>query len=167
MVPLPQALLTATQSLSESSLRLVLARAEFNRLLSLPSLHAALGEGRSGSTVLRVVLGTHLPQLARCASALERDFLLLCERFDLPLPEPNPRVGRYRPDMLWREERLIAELDGRDAHGTAAQIAADAKRQAELERRGYVVIRFSWAEVELRAETVAARVREHLSRQSA
>ena len=81
----------------------------------------------------------------------------------MPIPVPNQRIGRYRPDMLWREARLIVELDGKDAHRTPAQLIADADRQAYLERRGYTVIRFSWEEVQFQAASVAARVREHLA----
>ncbi len=90
--------------------------------------------------------------------------MLLCERFGLPLPEPNPRIGRYRPDMLWREARLIVELDGKEAHSSAAQRAADASRQAALEAMGFTVIRFDWAEVHSMPERVAAEVRSAMIR---
>jgi len=70
-----------------------------------------LRSGRPGTAALRAAVDSHLPALARCANGLERDFVLLCERFRLPPPEPNVRVGRHRPDMLWREAKLIvAEL---------------------------------------------------------
>lgn len=107
-------------------------------------------------------MDAHLPQLARCANGFERDFVLLCERFRLPLPEPNRRIGRYRPDMLWREAKLIVELDGEDAHSTPAQLEADAARQAVLERLGYTVIRLTWEEVSFRADAVACRLRAYL-----
>ncbi len=164
VVALPQALLLAAGSLPHNSLRLVLARAEFKGLLDLPSLQAALGEGRDNSSAIRAAMDAHLPQLARCANGLERDFILLCEHLSLPLPEPNPRIGRYRPDMLWREARLIVELDGRAAHHTPAQLAADARRQAELERLGYTVLRFPWDDVHRRPASIAAEVRAHLGR---
>jgi len=80
----------------------------------------------------------------------------------LPLPEPNERIGRWRPDMLWRETRLVVELDGRDAHSTTAQLAADARREAELRQLGFTVVRFSWWQVHHDAEAVAARVRSLL-----
>lgn len=164
VVTLPQTLLLAAGSLSHDSLRLVLARAEFKGLLDLTALDTALGGGRDGSSAVRAAMNAHLPQLARCANGLERDFVLLCERLSLPLPEPNPRIGRYRPDMLWREARLIVELDGRAAHHTPAQLAADARRQAELERLGHLVLRFTWDDVHRRPESVAAEVRAHLGR---
>lgn len=159
VVPLPQALLPATRCLRHNSLRLVLARAEFRHLLDLPSLYAAVGPGRPGTIAIRAALGAHLPQLARCRSPLEVDFVLLCERFRIEIPEPNPRVGRWRPDMFWRRQRLIVELDGKDAHSTPAQLAADEAREAELRRMGFTVVRFTWAEVRFDAEAVAAKLR--------
>ena len=107
-------------------------------------------------------MAAHLPQLAACESPLEIDFVLLCERFGVPLPEPNVRIGRWRPDMLWREARLIVELDGEDAHRTAAQLAADERRAADLRRRGFTVIRFTWDQVHFQPAAVAADLRQRL-----
>lgn len=163
LVPIERALLRATDSLSPDSLRLVLARAEFRKLISLQALNLAASEGRRGSRALRAAMDAHLPQLAHCANGLERDFVLLCERHRLALPEPNARIGRYRPDMLWRGAMVIVELDGTQAHSTPAQLLADARRQAELERRGYLVIRFSREQVRRRPGWVAAGVRAALA----
>lgn len=162
VVPLPQALLTAAPALSHNALRLVLARAGFDHTLSLPSVHSACGEGRPGSRAFRRALASHLPQLAKCANGFEREFVLLCERFRLPIPEPNPRVGRPRPDMLWRDRMLIVELDGKDAHTSPAQIAEDETRQAVLEAMGHTVIRFGWAEVMFEPQRVAGELRKRL-----
>lgn len=160
---LPRALLLATEALGHNSLRLVLARAEFAKALDLPSLESALENGPRGATALRAAMDAHLPQLACCANGLERDFILLCEHFRIELPEPNARIGRYRPDMLWRNHRLIVELDGKDAHSTLAQLAADDIRQSHLESLGFTVLRFTWWEVEFTPDQVAAKVRAHLS----
>ena len=141
----------------------MLARTEFERLLDRDELEAVLRSGRPGTVALRAAVDAHLPALAGCANGLERDFVLLCERHGLPLPEPNVRIGRFRPDMLWREARVIVELDGRDAHRTAAQRGSDRRRQAELERRGFTAIRFSWAEVHHDPTGVVARLRRLLA----
>ena len=162
VVPLPEALLGAAAKLSRNALRLVLARAEFEHLLDRPALEAVLRSGRPGTVSLRAAVDAHLPALARCANGFERDFVLLCERCRLPIPEPNERIGRYRPDMLWRDAMLIVELDGRDAHSTAAQLASDARRQAELERRGYTVLRFTSADVRDEPERIAVELRQRL-----
>jgi len=164
VVPLPEALLAATSDLTRDSLRLVLARAEFERLLKRGELEAVLRSGRRGTAALRAAVDSHLPALARCANGFERDFVLLCERHGVPIPEPNARIGRYRPDMLWREAGLIVELDGRGAHSTAAQLGADGRRQAELEHRGFTVIRFTRAQVTGDGAGVAAELLRRLDR---
>jgi hypothetical protein len=166
ITPLATALLAATADLAHDSLRLVLARADFQKILSLQAVHAACGRGVAGSRKLRAALDAHLPQLARCANRFERDFVLLCERHALPIPEPNVRIGRYVPDMLWPDLRLIVELDGTDAHSSAAQLRADAARQAALEAQGYLVIRFGWDDVRFEPGRVAAEVGRALRRLS-
>lgn len=160
---LPSALLLASADLSHDTLRLVLARAEFERILSLSALKSSFGSGRPGSRALRKAMNAHLPQLAKCVNDFERDFVLLCERFRLPIPEPNVRIGRFVPDMLWANRKLIVELDGEDAHSTPAQLLWDAKRQRWLEAHGYTVLRFSWDDVHRRPAWVAERVREALA----
>ena len=162
VVPLPEALLAATGDLSRDSLRLVLARAEFERLLDRDELEGVLRSGRRGTAALRAAVDSHLPALARCANGRERDFVLLCERHRVPIPEPNERIGRYRPDMLWREAMLIVELDGHAAHHTAAQRAADERRQTELERLGYTVLRFTARQVRNEPERIVAALRPRL-----
>jgi hypothetical protein len=162
VVSLAEAMLAATQHLSHNALRLVIARAEYAKLLDRPALEAAARSGRRGSSKLRAAIDAHLPALARCETPLERDFVLLCERERIPIPEPNTRVGRYRPDMLWRDAMLIVELDGEDAHTSPAQLAADARRQAWLEAQGFTVIRFTWDDVHHNPQRTAARVRSHL-----
>lgn len=163
VVALPRTLLLAASSLDHNSLRLVLARADFEHILHLPTLQAAIRGGPAGSIAVRAAMDSHLPQLAACVNDFERDFVLLCEEHRLPIPEPNVRIGRYVPDMLWRDRMLIVELDGRDAHTSAAQLAADVTKQRWLEERGHTVVRFRWEEVNFRTAAVAARVREQLA----
>lgn len=164
VVPVSTALLAAASHLSHNALRLVLGRAEFDGTLSLPSLQSHLGRGIAGSVALRAAMGAHLPALAKCVNDRERDFVLLCESRGIPIPEPNERIGRYRPDMLWRSHSLIVELDGKRAHTTPAQLIRDADRQHWLESRGFTVIRFTHDDVRFRPEWVVAEVRAALGR---
>ena len=82
---LPHALLVASEALSHDSLRLVLARAEFAGALDFTSLQSALSLGPRGARQVRAATDAHLPQLARCANGLERNFVLLCEKFGLEI----------------------------------------------------------------------------------
>lgn len=49
-------------------------------------------------------------------------------------------VGQYFADFLCREVLLIVEVDG-STHGEPEELAGDARRQQELERLGYRVVR--------------------------
>jgi len=71
-------------------------------------------------------------------------------------------IGSYFADFACHRSRLVIELDG-GQHNEARGIAADAKRTAELNARGYRVLRF-WnndvlSNVEGVMETIAAAVR--------
>ena len=163
VVALPDALPVAAPALEVDSVRLVLARAEFEGFLSLTKLEGSLTRGRPGTAKVRAAMDRHLPQLARCENGLEREYVLLCERHGIEIPEPNVRIGRYRPDMLWPGRRLIVELDGWRAHHTAAQLASDERKQAALEGRGYGVERFTRDEVFEQPDRVARLTRTFLS----
>lgn len=160
---LPDALPVAARHLSPNALRLVLARAEFQHVCTLAEIEAGLRQGVRGGAAVRAALSAHLPQLARCANRWERAFVLLCEAGGVEIPEPNARIGRYRPDMLWEGAKLIVELDGGPAHSTPAQRAADAARQRHLESCGYRVLRFAHDEVEREPERVLSDVRAALA----
>ena len=166
VVDLARALLVASADLELNSLRLVLARADYDKEIpfSLPSLQEAVRKGPAGSKALRAAMAAHLPELARCANDFEVDFVLLCEHYGIPIPQPNVRKGRFVPDMTWEQAKLIVELDGRDAHRSEAQRASDAEKQEWLESIGYAVIRFTWPEVQFQQPWVASRVQQHLRR---
>ena len=80
-------------------------------------------------------------------SHLERKFLTLLRAQDLPLPEVNVRIGPHTVDFLWRERRLVVELDGYAYHSDRMSFEADRRRDRELAARGYVVLRFTYREV--------------------
>ena len=72
-------------------------------------------------------------------------------------------IGAYFADFACHSVRLVIELDG-GQHNEANGIASDAKRTAELESRGYRVLRF-WnndvlGNIEGVMETIAAAVRD-------
>jgi very-short-patch-repair endonuclease len=114
--------------------------------------------GRRGSPVLRAVLEGHDPGSTRTRSELEERMLDLCRRAGLPAPEVNARVGGHEVDCLWRERRLIVELDGWSAHGTRRAFERDRRRDAELIAAGWRVLRVSWRQLEREPGWVAERI---------
>jgi very-short-patch-repair endonuclease len=63
-------------------------------------------------------------------SWLEDTFLRFVARHRLPTPEVNTTVAGYEVDMLWRPQRLVAELDGYETHQFAFE--TDREKDAHL-----------------------------------
>lgn len=115
------------------------------------------------------VLGLRLAGAAsgdRTRSDLERDFLALGRRHDLPAPEVNVRVGPYLVDFLWRERRLIVETDSYRYHRGHAAFAEDHARDLALRELGHDVIRVDERQLEKEPARVARLLRSQLLRAS-
>jgi very-short-patch-repair endonuclease len=99
----------------------------------------------------------------RTRSDLERDFLRLCRRHGLPLPQVNVRVGRWTVDFLWQEKKLAIEADSWAYHRGSAAFEDDHARDLDLRRRGYDIRRFSERQIHSEPGRVAADLAEALS----
>jgi very-short-patch-repair endonuclease len=93
-------------------------------------------------------------------SALEDAFLRFIRRHRLPMPEVNTHVAGYEVDMLWRPQRLIAELDG---HQHEMQFETDREKDADLLAAGHRVIRVTYERLTERPAKEAARFRQLLA----
>jgi Protein of unknown function (DUF559) len=124
--------------------------AEFLRLPQSPSLAELYTRhpGRRGARLVRVML-ERLAQLpgGMTRSPLEDRFLRFLKRAGLPLPETNVTLSLggsiYEADCLWREARLIVELDGHEAHGTRAAFERDRERDRRMQVAGWRVVRIT------------------------
>jgi Protein of unknown function (DUF559) len=135
-----------------------LAQLDYERKLSPDAIRAACGRGRPGSTRLLTALDSYMPQLARTKSDLEDDFLYLCQRFNIPLPQVNVKLHGEEPDCYWPEANLVVELDGDGNHGTPAQRRRDRRKDMKLRGHGLTVLRYDSDQVNHDAATVAADV---------
>jgi very-short-patch-repair endonuclease len=99
--------------------------------------------GRRGLKPLKAALLITRPQDVLTRSELERRALRLIAASRLPRPEVNQRLHGYEVDLLWRDQRLIAELDGRDYHDKER----DTRRDNNLLARGWTTARFTWRQV--------------------
>jgi hypothetical protein len=85
-------------------------------------------------------------------SPLESITRLACHDAGLPPPElqvriHDPMTGRTdRVDALWREQRVILEMDGQVKY-TGKELWREKRRQERLARLGYDVIRVFWDDV--------------------
>jgi very-short-patch-repair endonuclease len=117
-----------------------------DRRLSLGQLAAAVDRAprhRGASSVRALIADGRVPT----RSDLEDLGHDAVRRWKLPAPEVNPRLvldGRpVEPDLLWRDARLVVELDSRAWHDDPLTRADDADRQALLEAHGYRVLRIT------------------------
>lgn len=150
-------------------LRKALGEAEVMRLVDHQRLRdqIRLGRGRRGVARLRLLLDEIHPQTRRSRSELERMFLHLCLQAGLPQPEVNAtlEVGsrRFKPDFLWRHERLILEADSRRFHDTDIAFVDDRRREQMLQVAGWRVSRCTWEQVEYEPTDLAVTIRRLLT----
>jgi hypothetical protein len=95
-------------------------------------------------------------------SELELQFLRLCSRHRVPLPEVNARVGPFLVDFLWREQALVVETDGYRFHRGRRAFEDDRERDLRLRLLGYEVMRFSRRQLTRDPAAVVASVRRRL-----
>lgn len=127
--------------LDGDALLTVAQRAEHLGHVDLRKLRCPPGRG---SAALRHVLAA-VGEGTR--SRLERRFFALCADAGLPRPEVNARIGRYRPDFLWRAQRFIVETDGYEAHRGRAAFERDRRRIAAFVAQGHDVLPTTWRQV--------------------
>jgi putative AbiEi antitoxin of type IV toxin-antitoxin system/uncharacterized protein DUF559 len=146
-----------------------LREAEVRRLHLRPSFDALLAryQGRRGTAALRSCLHRleRLPA-GQTHNRFEDRFLAFIARYDLPQPQTNVLLelgGKtIEADCLWREQRLIVELDGHEAHGTRSAFESDRERDRRLQAAGWAVVRVTWHQLEDEPKAILADLRRLL-----
>jgi very-short-patch-repair endonuclease len=118
---------------------------------------------RPGSPSLQAVLSQYTVGSIVTRSELEERFLRLCDDHWLPRPETNTRIEGLEVDFVWRDARLIVEVDGYAFHRSPAAFEADRERDVRLGLAGWRVLRFTHAAIMRRAGWIASAVRAHLA----
>jgi very-short-patch-repair endonuclease len=147
----------------EDLLRLALANADYHGVLDLAALDELTGRGIAGSAALNQALEIHRPQLAYTRSDGERALLKLCERHHLPIPQFNVYLQGWLVDAVWPDARLVIEVDGVGGHRSPAQIRQDHRRDLELRRVGYRVLRYTLEQLTETPELVGEELSVHLA----
>jgi very-short-patch-repair endonuclease len=161
VTPPAQTLLDIAAVVELPQLRRALAEAEYQKLVTLGEVDAVLGRGRRGSAALRKALDRHRPELAQTRSRMEDEFVLFCERFTHQQPAMNVKVGRWTVDAIWKEARVVVELDSRAAHGTPAAVEQDRRRDLDLRAAGYTVLRYTWRQLTQQPDLIHADLARH------
>jgi len=112
------------------------------RLVNRGELDAVLARnrGRRGVARLAEVLGEE-SGVTITRSRAERAFWKLIRDARLPRPEVNQRLGPYVPDFMWREQRLIVELDSYQFHAGPDRWQNDHDKDLYFRESGFDVLR--------------------------
>lgn len=119
------------QAVAQSLTRRLTTRAQLERVLARAS-------GRRGTTRLRAFLNG---KAALTRSEAEALLLELIRKAELPEPDANARIAGFEVDFLWRDARLIVEMDGYAYHADAAAFERDRQRDLALTSKGFRVVR--------------------------
>lgn len=151
--------LAATVSARE--LEQALAQALARRMTTRAQLERALDRmnGRRGSARLRAFL---IGEAALTRSEAEERLLRLIRRAKLPEPATNARVAGFEVDFLWREARLVVEVDGYAFHSDAAAFEKDRHRDFALTSTGLRVVRVTWKQLLREPEVILVRLAQSL-----
>ncbi len=112
--------------------------------------------------LLRHLLGTDRGTTYTRSKA-ERLLRRLLKAAGLPQPIVNVPLLGYTADFLWREHRLILEVDGYPSHGHKLAFERDRRRDQVHVAAGYTVIRVTWHQLVNEPYGVIARIAQALA----
>jgi very-short-patch-repair endonuclease len=127
--------------------------AEQHRLINFAELRT-----RPIPSSLQAVLSLYTAGATVTRSEMEERFLALCDEHGLPRPNVNTRIEGIEVDFVWRDQRLIVEVDGYAYHRSPAAFESDRERDVHLVLAGWRVLRFTWTQLTTRPAWVARSV---------
>ena len=120
--------------------------------------------GRPGVRALAVLLDPDRPSSLTWSKAEERLRELL-RRAGLPAPESNVELySGYKPDLLWREQRVIVEYHSREFHSGPGSAKRDPERHNRLTAEGYQVLYVDIEQLADRPEQLLVLIAQALMR---
>jgi very-short-patch-repair endonuclease len=144
--------------LDHDELTRALREAMFRRLYDPKAIEDALT--RRPSKALKDLL----TEASVTQSMMEDRFLTICHRHRLPQPRTQHRIGAKRYDFAWPQQRVVVETDSWLAHSTPYAFQADRSQTNALQLAGWLVLRFTWADLTRRSRATAATVSRALDR---
>ena len=128
---------------------------------------AVARQGRRGTVTMRNLLEDRGDGYVAPASELERRGRALFAAHGLPTPAFEVDLGSDawvgRVDCVWRDQRVIVELDSRRHHSALLDRESDRRRDNELMAAGWRVLRVTWDDLEHRPASVARWIRAALA----
>jgi very-short-patch-repair endonuclease len=145
----PRTLFDLAAVLSQRQLERAINEAEVLHLWDELSLDHLLHRypRHKGSKAIRAALQQRREGSSATRSNLEEMFLALADVAGMPRPEINALVEGFEVDAVWRDVRLVVELDGRDTHGTVAAFERDRERDRVLQVAGWRPVRITYRQM--------------------
>jgi len=162
---------TPIQTLIDMALRLdrpgverMINEADKYDLVHPPELRRALDDraGEPGVALLRHILDRRTFRLTK--EELERRFLPLARKAELPVPLTGQFVNEFEVDFYWPELGLVVETDGLRYHRTPAEQARDRLRDQAHTAAGLTQLRFTHEQVRYEPEYVVRILAQTASR---
>ncbi len=129
------------------------------KLVKDSEIHAAMGRcpGRKGTGPLRALLEAE-KDTGFTRSKAERILKRLIREAELEEPIFNTHAMGAEVDALWSAYGVVIEVDGYDAHGHYQAFQRDRAKSNKLVEAGYMVLRFTWAQLTGRPLVVLASI---------
>ena len=145
----PRTLFDLATALPERQLERAINEAELLHLWDELSLDHLLHRypRHKGNKAIRAALQRRRQGSTATKSDLEEMFLALIDGAGIPRPEINALVEGFEVDAVWRDARLVVELDGRETHGTALAFERDRERDRALQVAGWRPVRITYRQM--------------------
>jgi very-short-patch-repair endonuclease len=162
---LERTLLDYAEQATPRQLRNALDAAERRNVLDLRRLSRLIADshGRRGLKPLTRAIAQLTDDPAWTQSPAEDLFLELIRHSGLPLPRSNVLIHNELVDFVWPEHKLIVEIDGFAFHKSHEAFENDRKRDRELQKRGWRVLRITYRSLHHDPAGVIEDIREMLT----
>jgi very-short-patch-repair endonuclease len=161
----PRTLLDLSAVVQHDELRSAMRQAEQLRLTDPLWLGDLIGRypRKPGIPILKAVVQEAQRGLNIVRSELEESFQAFLLNACLPLPITNTLIEGIEVDCVWRDQRLIVELDSRTHHAIVHAFETDRARDRRLEAAGWRVVRITWRQLHDTPEEIEADLRKLLA----
>jgi len=162
-----RALLEIAPELTDRQLEKALDEALIKRLVTHAAINAVVNAypNRRGVGRLRAAADPGRPT-TQTRSDGEEALLAALRRANIRAPEVNAKVGNYTADFLWRDEKVIVELDGYDYHRGRAAFERDHQRDAEHQHMNHLVIRVTGRQLARELEALLVQIATALAQRN-
>jgi very-short-patch-repair endonuclease len=143
----------------------LLNEARVLKLVTDAEIEAAMDRcpGRKGIRPLRRLLAAE-KDTGFTRSKAERILKRLVGEAELERPITNTKIDGVEVDAYWPRLKLVVEFDGHQYHGTYRAFQRDRAKTNRLIAAGYLVLRFTWAQLTQRPMVVLATIARTLGR---